>query len=132
MRLEKSQTQPADIPNPDSRKQLSRPITVLKADNDHGPKTFFGYAKNISRSGMMIGTTNPRELGSRFRLEIPLPEPVNVTAICDCEVVWTKVWQKGLCHNPGMGLRFLDLPTEVASAIESWIERESMASMLLN
>ena len=132
MRLENSQTQPTDIPNPDSRQLLSRPITVLKADNSDGPKTFFGYAKNISRSGMMIGTTNPRELGAKYRLEIPLPDPVNVVAICDCEVVWTKVWEKGRCHDPGMGLRFIDLSPVVAAAIEEWVERESMAAALLH
>jgi hypothetical protein len=132
MRLENRQNESSEFPKPDSRKRLSRPITVLKADNSNGPKTFFGYVKNISRSGMMIGTTNPRELGTKYRLEIPFPEPVNVTAVCDCEVVWTKVWEKGRCHDPGMGLRFLDLPAEVASAIEDWIQRETMASMLLN
>ena len=133
MRLEKPQNQPsAELPKPDCRKLLSKPITVLNADNDNGHKTFFGYAKNISRSGMMIGTTNPRELGTRYRLEIPIPEPVNVTAICDCEVVWTRVWHKELCHDPGMGLRFIDLPREVATAIEDWIEHETMARMLLN
>ncbi len=132
MRLENRQNESSEIPKPDSRKRLSRPITVLKADNSNGHKTFFGYVKDISRSGMMIGTTNPRALGTKYRLEIPFPEPVNVTAVCDCEVVWTKVWEKDRCHDPGMGLRFLDLPTEVASAIEEWIQRETMASMLLN
>ena len=132
MRLEKHQNQSSEFPNPDSRKQLSRPITVLKADDGGGHKTFFGYAKNISCSGMLIGTTNPRELGTRYRLEIPLPEPVNTIAICDCEVVWTQAWEKGRCHDPGMGLRFLDLPSEIASAIEDWIELETMAHFLLN
>ncbi len=132
MRLENRHTEQSEFPKPDSRKRLSKPITVLNADNSNGHKTFFGYVKNISRSGMMIGTTNPRELGTKYRLEIPFPDPVNVTTVCDCEVVWTKVWEKGRCHDPGMGLRFLDLPTDVAAAIEDWIERETMASMLLN
>ena len=132
MRLENHQNETPELAKPDSRKLLSKPITVLNAQSDNGNKTFFGYAKNISRSGMMIGTTNPRELGTKYRLEIPLPEPVNMTAVCDCEVVWTKVWEKGRCHDPGMGLRFIDLPSEVARAIEEWIERESMARMLLN
>lgn len=132
MRLENRQDHGVDLPKPDSRKQLSKPITILNADHGDGHRTFFGYAKNISRSGMMIGTTNPRELGARYRLEISLPEPVNATAVCDCEVVWTKVWEKDRCHDPGMGLRFIDLPSDIASAIQQWIERETMASMLLN
>ena len=75
MRLENRQNESSEFPKPDSRKRLSRPITVLKADNSNGQKTFFGYVKNISRSGMMIGTTNPRELGTKYRLEIPFQNP---------------------------------------------------------
>lgn len=128
-RLDNPTTEPSQ---PEPRRHLAVPITVLKVDADHGPKTFFGYAKNISRHGMMIGTTNPREPGSRYRLEIPLPEPLNVVARCTCEVVWQRCWNKEECHEPGMGLRFLDLPEEIAAAIEAWISHESLEEILWN
>ena len=114
----------------EDRKFLHAPITVLKTDGNGGPKTFFGYAKNISRSGMMIGATRPKEPGSRFLLEIPLPEPLNVTATCTCEVIWKRDWAKKKCNEPGMGLRFVDLPEDIASAIDTWLEREALSQQL--
>lgn len=113
-------------PHVDLRRDLPRPITVLKADPHDRSKTFFGYAKNISRGGMMIGATNPREPGSRFRLEIPLPEPLDIVVTCICEVVWNRRWAKNDCHEPGMGLRFLDLAPEIAETIDDWIESENL------
>lgn len=114
----------------DVRKSLPAPITVLRSDREGGSKTFFGYAKNISRTGMMIGTTNPRELGSRFRLEIPLPSPIRMVATCECEVVWSRRWAKKADSEPGMGLRFLDLPEEIAAAIDEWVRSDRERHLL--
>jgi hypothetical protein len=113
----------------DHRVPLPAPITVLKRDENGGPKTFFGYAKNISRSGMMIGATSPKEPGSRYVLEIPIPA-LDLVATCTCEVVWKREWAKQECNEPGMGLRFLDLPEEIASAIDNWLERQAIEQQL--
>ena len=130
MLLGKHQTQPQTTLPPDDRKPLHAPITVLKTDGNGGPKTFFGYAKNISRSGMLIGATCPKEPGSRFLLEIPLPPPIDVVATCMCEVVWKRDWSKQKCHEPGMGLRFVDLPEEIAAAIDTWVARDLLSRQL--
>ena len=114
------------------RRELRQPLTVLKATNNSGPKTLFGYASNISRSGMLISTINPRKPGSRFEVEFALPEPANVVARCNCEVVWKRTWAKEDAHRPGMGLRFLDLPEETAAVIEQWVEREARAELRLS
>ena len=130
MLLGKHQSEPPPTLPPDERKPLHAPITVLKTDGNGGAKTFFGYAKNISSSGMMIGATRPKEPGSRFLLEIPLPSPINVVATCLCEVVWKRDWEKQKCHEPGMGLRFVDLPADIASAIDSWVARDLLQQQL--
>jgi len=130
MLLGKHRSEPQPAPPTEDRKPLPAPITVLKTDGSGGPKTFFGYAKNISRTGMMIGATSPKEPGSRFLLEIPLPGPVGVVATCTCEVIWKRDWAKQKCHEPGMGLRFVDLPEDIASAIEHWVERETLRQQL--
>ncbi len=130
MLLGKHPSQTDSAPPIDDRSWLRTPITVLKTDGNGGPKTFFGYAKNISPSGMMIGATSPKEPGSRFLLEIPLPEPINRTAVCHCEVVWKREWAKHRPQEPGMGLRFLDLPKEIAGEIERWIETENLRQQL--
>ena len=74
-----------------------------------------------------IATINPREPGSQFWVEFLLPEPVNQLARCHCEVVWQRRYSKEHRYDPGMGLRFLDLPSEMAEAIDDWVrelERE--------
>ncbi len=113
------------------RRELRQPLTVLKATNNSGPKTLFGYACNLSRSGMLISTINPRKPGSRYEVEFALPKPANVVARCECEVVWKRTWAKEDRHRPGMGLRFIDLCEEAATAIEDWVEREARAELRL-
>ena len=55
-----------DQPKGDQRKKLRSPLLILKVRvEDGGGKAFFGYAKNISRSGIFIASTNPRAPGSR-------------------------------------------------------------------
>lgn len=104
-----------------SRRSLRSPLLVLNIVNASGSKTFFGYGKNISRGGLFIGSVNPREPGDRFRLEIPLPAPLLKVVQCECEVVWNRQFSKGAIHEPGMGLRFLDLPEEDADIIDHWV-----------
>ena len=132
MILEEQQAQREDITQTDLRQALRAPITVLQADCTDGHKTFFGYAKNLSRSGMMIGTINPREPGSRFWVEFPLPDPVNRVAKCHCEVVWQRRYSREHRYDPGMGLRFLDLPDDVADAIDEWVRELERQRLLLS
>lgn len=114
-------TQPPDNrPSADTRKHLRAPMIVYRLRFDDGQRTFFGYSKNISRSGMFIATVNPREPGSLFKVEIPLPPPLNRTVTCTCEVVWTRQYSPRSPLEPGMGMKFNDLPEEVAAAIDSW------------
>lgn len=106
------------------RKSLRSPLLVLKVKVDDGRKFFFGYAKNISRGGMFITTSNPKEKGSRFQVEIPLPAPLNLIVRCTCEVVWQRQFRKKSEHEPGMGLKFIDLPEEFSAAIDSWVKSQ--------
>ena len=55
-----------------------------------------------------------------------------MVARCECEVVWKRTWAKEDQHRPGMGLRFLDLPEEAATAIEEWVEREARTELRLS
>ena len=54
------------------RLNLRAPLIVLEAKYDEDRKTFFGYAKNISRGGMFISSINPRDPGRKFLVELPL------------------------------------------------------------
>ena len=106
------------------RKNLRAPLIVLNNVNEDGSRTFFGYGKNVSRGGLFIGSVNPRALGARFRLEIPLPAPLP-TVQCECEVVWNREFSKKSLHEPGMGLRFLNLSEETAELIDQWVKEQT-------
>lgn len=106
------------------RTSLRSPLLVLKVRYDDGRKTFFGYAKNISRGGVFIATVNPRDPGSRFHVEIPLPAPLCTTLQCFCEVIWKRDYRPDSPYEPGMGLRFIDLPEELAERLNRWIKGE--------
>ena len=104
------------------RKNLRKPLLVLRAKLDDGRKTFFGYAKNISCSGMFIASVNPRQAGELFEVELTLPAPISLVVSCTCEVVWRRIYSRHSDLDPGMGLRFLNLSEEVAQAIDGWVE----------
>jgi uncharacterized protein (TIGR02266 family) len=95
-------------------------LTVLKVWPEEDKRTFFGYAGNVSRGGLRVDATSPREPESRHLLEIPLPTG---PAQCSCEVVWKRGYASGAAYPPAMGLRFLDLPDEDSDALDDWIHR---------
>jgi uncharacterized protein (TIGR02266 family) len=128
-RVSDSKDDPAPPPA-DRRRSLRSPLIVQRVRIDEGRSTFFGYARNISRGGLFISATNPREVGSQFHLEIPLPPPLDHTVRCTCEVVWRRPWSRKEAREPGMGLRFLDLAPEEGEAIDQWIEEASRRERL--
>jgi uncharacterized protein (TIGR02266 family) len=113
----------------DQRSTLRVPLIVEKLPCGDGRKTFFGYARNISRGGLFIATVNPREPGEQFDLHVSFPASSQITLHCRCEVMWKRRFEQGGKFDPGMGLRFLDLPRETAEALERWLSRAPGGSL---
>lgn len=109
----------------DQRRNLRAPLITQKIRLDDGRKSFFGYTQNLSRSGMFVSTLKPLEPGSRVLVEFPLPAPLHGDVRCQCEVVWARTVQRNSPLEPGMGLRFLDLPQDLAAAIDAWTKDQS-------
>ena len=109
------------VPPADLRQYLRAPQIIQKIRIDSGRPVFFGYSKNISRSGLFIATTNPTAIGEQLELEIPLPPPIGGVVRCRCEVVWRRPLGKHLPFEPGMGLKFIDMPAEISKQIDDWI-----------
>ena len=109
----------------DRRNDLREPIIVFKIVEDNNQQHLFGYAKNISRSGLFIASINPREPGERFYITFQIPT-TGIRARCQCDVVWTRRYKQGSKLEPGYGIRFLDLPEDIASAIDNWIAKETL------
>ncbi len=110
---------------PDRRSDLREPIIVFKIVEDGNQQHLFGYAKNISRSGLFIASINPREAGERFYITFEIPK-TGIRARCQCEVVWTRRYKQGSRLEPGYGVRFLNLPDDIAVAIDGWIVNEAL------
>ena len=104
----------------DRRADLRSPIIVLKVTEKDGRQVFFGYAKNISRSGLFISSINPRVAGERFSISFQLPE-TKISVNCQCEVVWTREYKPKAKTGTGYGVRFLDLSGDVAMKMDKWI-----------
>ncbi|SHJ70626.1 Myxococcus xanthus paralogous domain TIGR02266 [Malonomonas rubra DSM 5091] len=111
-------------PSADLRQNLRAPLIVQKIRIDSDRPVFFGYSKNISRSGLFIATTNPAEPGDQLDLEIPLPGSLEGTIRCRCEVVWRRPFGNHLPFELGMGIRFIDLPSELSKQIDDWIHEQ--------
>jgi len=113
---------PAGRPKPVSQRHSLRvPLIVEKLPCGDGRKTFFGYARNISSGGLFIATVKPRAPGDQFDLQVSLPASAGFNLHCRCEVVWRRLFEQERMRDPGMGLRFLDLPAESAAALDSWL-----------
>lgn len=106
---------------PDKRRTLRYPIIILKVTEEGKKEHLFGYAKNISRSGLFIQSVNPRAAGERFTISFNIPN-TEIQVRCQCEVVWMRKYHPKASVEPGYGIRFLDLSAGVADAIDDWIK----------
>ncbi len=100
------------------------PLIVEKIPIEDGQKTFFGYAKDISRGGLFIATVKPREPGEEFTIELTLPVKPRHVIRCRSEVIWKRHYHKKAPYEPGMGMRFLDLADTDGDKIEAWVEEQ--------
>lgn len=107
------------------RRAMRAPLIIEKIPCEDGHKTFFGYAKNVSRGGLFIATVKPRELGEEFLIEWTLPTKPRHTIRCQCEVVWKQHFQRKGANEPGMGLRFLDLSAADGDKVDKWVAEQA-------
>lgn len=111
----------SDRPVADLRTNLRAPLIIQKVHIDGARPAFFGYSKNISKSGMFIATTNQIEPGEQIELEFQLPPPLSGSARCLCEVVWKRPFGSHLPFEPGIGMKFIDMPEDISERIDEWI-----------
>ncbi len=122
--MSSSEDQEYETEQKNKRRTARAALIVEKIPCADGQKTFFGYAKNLSRGGLFISTVKPRELGEQFMIELTLPTAARFTLRCQCEVVWKRLFVRKSPHEPGMGLRFLDLSAEAGEQIDLWVTEQ--------
>jgi len=114
-----------DAEQKNQRHATRSPLIVEKIPCGDGQKTLFGYAKNVSRGGLFIATVKPREPGEEFIIELTLPMKPGYTFRCRCEVVWKRHFQRKSSHEPGMGLRFIDIADADGDMIDEWVTTQT-------
>lgn len=116
-----------DAPQPPAnrRRNLRSPLLALKVRIEDGDRCFFGYTKNISRSGMFVATLQTLPPESEVPVSLHLPPPIDRLLECRCAVVWNRSYVPNSPYEPGVGLRFVDLDTALESDIEDWVQQQS-------
>jgi len=97
------------------------PLVVREARLISGMEVFFGYAQNVSRAGLFIGTSKRRPEGELYEIQFKLPG-LEKDFRCKAKVVWARPYRKDSPYTPGIGLEFVDLPEEDAALIDKWVE----------
>ena len=108
---------------PEQRQNLRVPLRVLRVETELKGEVFFGYAINLSVTGIFIQTSSPKEVGTQFRVRFSLPRDPKIIE-CLTEVVWSRHYTGKTGVSPGMGLRFIDLNPECQEAIAKFISQD--------
>lgn len=103
----------------DPRRLHERAPTELAAVVDLGTESANGVIQNLSAGGLFVATNTLADQGAMVRVEFALPG--NLGAIrATAEVRWTRSGTNDGAAG-GMGLRFVDLGTDEATAIGRYV-----------
>lgn len=103
----------------DPRRLHDRAPTELAAVVDLGTESAHGVIQNLSAGGLFVATNSLADQGAMVRVEFALPG--NLGAIrATAEVRWTRSGTNDGAAG-GMGLRFVDLGTDEATAIGRYV-----------
>lgn len=81
---------------------------------------FYGYARNVSRSGLFVHTVRELKVGDEFKIEFTIPD-TDITVRCTARVVWERSSHHADSHGPRMGIRFSDIDPQTADRINQWV-----------
>lgn len=111
-------------PTASSRAHLRVPILVTQVKMGDDRRYFFGYAKNVSRSGIFIQTISPKDVGEEFSVEFIIPK-ADLTIKCKCKVIWNRRFSEAGKYEPGMGLKFEDIDPDLLARLDDWITKHA-------
>ena len=117
-------------PPPDNQEPLQEerrlhrrtPFRALHVRGESKRLHFSGYVRNLSIGGLFLQTTNPKPVGSKLRIQLPLEQELPPLE-CAAEVVWVQPFDVRSKTPPGMGLHFIDLEARAAHRIEAFVAR---------
>lgn len=110
--------------NPSNRRtRLRSSLIVTQVKMGDERRYFFGYAKNLSHSGVFVQTISPKDVGEEFNIEFVIPK-TEIKVFCRCKVVWNRRFSDSTKYEPGMGLKFIDMEEELTRTIEKWVTEQ--------
>ncbi len=99
------------------------PVVVRQAKMRDGREVFFGYASNISTSGLFVSSPKPRKPDEVFDIEFTLPGVLDKRFSCKCRVVWSRSYKSEAPYPAGFGVEFIGLSEEDRKYLKSWVDR---------
>ena len=112
-----------DFPGAERRVHTRSHVLVTRAKIGDERKYFFGYARDVSRSGVFVKIAIPKNPGEEFQVEFTLPG-ADFTIKCRAQVMWSRGVSDTDIKEPGMGMRFIDLDPLIQDKIEEWVQRQ--------
>jgi uncharacterized protein (TIGR02266 family) len=115
-------------PGPDDgaeaeRRRAPRVLVDLEVDCASEDNYLFAYITDISATGIFVRTTSPEQPGTHLNLRLSAEDagPIEVEG----EVIWVNPYRPGAPDNlhPGMGIRFINLDSELRDRLFELIRR---------
>jgi len=106
--------------------RVAIPATPVKMGGEW--RFSYGYARNLSRTGMLIQTIAPINVGDEFDIEFMLPD-TEKSVKCRSKVVWTRGPSQEQHDSHGMlnmGLYFSHIDEKSAEEIACCLTRRSL------
>lgn len=116
------------LPEYKTRSNLRSLVLVTPVKIGEEQKCFFGYAMNISRSGLMIHTLTPITVGKEVSIEFTLPGS-DITVKCHSKAVWNRSVARGSARVCRLGLMFIDIDPYVADRVDEWVASQVTAQL---
>ncbi|MCK6529405.1 TIGR02266 family protein [Myxococcota bacterium] len=104
----------------DGTRDGSRAPLEVKVELRSHSNFYVGFSENISEGGIFVATEAPFEPGERMWIELSLlgEEP----SLVETEVAWVREENRSTGLPAGMGMRFVDPPSDLARRIQAHID----------
>lgn len=113
-------------PHDEVRREHQRYSVELEVSVQSEHNFYAGLAENLSAGGLFIATHQLQKVGSKIELSLRLPDSEQVFEI-QGEVRWVRLYNEHSDTPPGLGIRFMDLPSGASAAIDRFLaQREPL------
>jgi uncharacterized protein (TIGR02266 family) len=105
------------------RRRAPRVLVNLVVDFASQANFLFAYIRDISTTGIFVGTDTPEPAGTRLNLRFTAPGTTEVLDV-EGEVIWVNPYRPGARDNlnPGMGVRFVGLSAEENAVLLGFVK----------